>query len=43
MKQVAQNYKTGELNVLDVPLRRAGPAACWCGRCTRSSPPAPRS
>ena len=36
MKQVAQNYKSGELAVLDVPGARVqARAACWCARCTR--------
>ncbi len=28
MKQVAQNYRSGELSVLDVPNQRASPGAC---------------
>ena len=42
MKQVAQNYKTGELNVLDVPAPPAAPAASSYSHGSRSSPPARR-
>ena len=34
MKQVAQNYKSGELAVARrARPRRASPGACWCARC----------
>ena len=41
MKQVAQNYRSGELAVLDVPPPACAPGGFWCGRSTRSSRPAP--
>ena len=42
MKQIAQNYKSGELALLEVPVPAARPVACWSARSSRSSPPAPR-
>ena len=43
MKQVAQNYRSGELTVLDVPPPACDLAACSSGRSTRSSRRGPRS
>ena len=35
MKQIAQNYKSGELIVLDAPAPACRPGASWCSRCSR--------
>ena len=35
MKQVAQNYKSGDLAVLDVPVPACQPGAFWFARSTR--------
>ena len=35
MKQIAQNYKTGELALVDASSRPAAQAACSCAPSTR--------
>ena len=42
MKQIAQNYKSGELAVLDVPAPACRPGGVLVQSLSRSSRPVPR-